>query len=90
METPSHLQIILRNRRRIFPIRRANVRNEIWIVDVRRIPGKRENPILTLDRATKIRENRAASAFFCCSTRLSSIFNVGGICIITGRWHSQF
>lgn len=39
VETSGHLQIVLRNRRRIFPFRRTDLLHEIRIVDVRRLHG---------------------------------------------------
>lgn len=41
VETTGHLQILLRNKRRVLPVRRANVFHEVWIVDVRWIHGEK-------------------------------------------------
>lgn len=42
VETAGHLQILLRNKRRVLPIRRADVFHEVWIVDVRWIHGEKQ------------------------------------------------
>lgn len=39
MEATGHLQIQLRDRCRVLPLRRTDVRAQVRIVDVRRIPG---------------------------------------------------
>lgn len=41
MEATGHIQILLRDRRRILSVRRANVRHEVWLVDLRRLPGNK-------------------------------------------------
>lgn len=43
VETSGHIQVVLRDRRRVLSVRRANVLHEIRIVDIRRIHG--EKPI---------------------------------------------
>lgn len=51
METASHLQIVLRNRRGVFSVRRTDVRAQVWQLDVWRVQGKtvaRRMSILTL------------------------------------------
>lgn len=40
MEATGHIQVLLRDRRRILSVRRANVRHEVRLVDLRRLPGK--------------------------------------------------
>lgn len=41
VETAGHLQILLRDKRRVLPVRRADVFHEVWILDVRRIHGEK-------------------------------------------------
>lgn len=40
VEAAGHLQVLLRDRRRVFPVRRADLLHEIRILDVRRQYGK--------------------------------------------------
>jgi len=41
VETAGHLQILLRDKRRVLPVRRADVFHEVWILDLRRIHGEK-------------------------------------------------
>jgi len=41
VEATGYLQIILRNKRRILPVRRADLFDEVWVLDVRRIHGEK-------------------------------------------------
>lgn len=49
VETAGHIQIVLRDQRRVFPVRRADVFDEVRLVDLRRIHGERPRvtPLLT-------------------------------------------
>lgn len=41
VETAGHLQILLRDKRRVLPVRRADLFHEVWILDLRRIHGEK-------------------------------------------------
>ena len=40
LEPARHLQVLLRHRRRVLPLRRAGMLDEVWQLDVRRVHGK--------------------------------------------------
>jgi hypothetical protein len=40
VETAGYLPLLMRDGRRIFPVRRADLRHEVRQLDLRRIPGK--------------------------------------------------
>lgn len=44
VETAGHLQIVLRDQRRVLSVRRANVLHEVRVLDLRRIHGEQNVP----------------------------------------------
>ena len=51
VEAAGHLQVLVRDRRRVLPLRRADVRHEVRQLDLRRIPGKNEEGLFVTREA---------------------------------------
>ena len=66
MEATGHIQVFLRDRRRILPVRRADVRHEVRLVDLRWLPG---NDRLQLSHRILLIIRKRSSSFKTCSER---------------------
>ena len=45
MEATSHLLLLLRDGRRVFPLRRADLRHEVWKLDLRWLSGNDDDDV---------------------------------------------
>ena len=43
VEAACYLQVLVRDRRGVLPLRRADLRHEVRQLDIRRLPGEEEN-----------------------------------------------